>query len=134
MKRIIAVICLFLCFTGCTSDAQDESRASTINETAATVIPAETTVTEELTIPKATEEETIPTTIVAEVETVATEPEIVEETEYQTTYVLNTNSKKFHYSHCSSAGDIKESNKSSFTGSRDEIIAKGYSPCGRCDP
>ena len=51
-----------------------------------------------------------------------------------TTYILNTNSKKFHYPSCSSVDDMKESNKREFTGTRDEVIAMGYDPCGRCKP
>ena len=50
------------------------------------------------------------------------------------TYVLNTNTKKFHYAYCSSADDIKASNRGEFTGTRDEVMAKGYEPCGRCHP
>ncbi len=50
------------------------------------------------------------------------------------TYILNTNTKKFHYPSCSSAADTKPENKSEFTGSRDELIANNYLPCGRCDP
>lgn len=50
------------------------------------------------------------------------------------TYILNTNTKKFHYSSCGSAKKIKDSNKDTYTGSRDELIARGYSPCGNCDP
>ena len=50
------------------------------------------------------------------------------------TYILNTNSKKFHEPSCGSAKQIKEKNKDTFTGTRDQIIAKGYSPCGNCDP
>ena len=50
------------------------------------------------------------------------------------TYILNTNSKKFHEPSCGSAKRISEKNKDTFTGTRDEIIAKGYSPCGNCDP
>lgn len=49
-------------------------------------------------------------------------------------YILNTNSKKFHYPTCSSVGQMKEANKQEYTGSRDDLIAKGYSPCGRCHP
>lgn len=49
-------------------------------------------------------------------------------------YILNTNSKKFHYPTCSSVGQMKESNKQAYTGSRDDLIAMGYSPCGRCHP
>ena len=49
-------------------------------------------------------------------------------------YVLNTNTKKFHYPHCSSTSQMKESNKDYFTGTRDEVISMGYEPCGRCNP
>ena len=51
-----------------------------------------------------------------------------------TDYVLNTNTHKFHYPSCSSVGDMKPENTSYFTGSRDEVIAQGYKPCGRCKP
>ena len=50
------------------------------------------------------------------------------------TYILNTNSKKFHVPTCSSVGQMKESNKQEYTGSRDDIIAQGYEPCKRCNP
>ena len=49
-------------------------------------------------------------------------------------YVLNTNTKKFHWSYCSSAADIKAKNRQEFTGTRDEVIAMGYEPCSRCHP
>ena len=52
----------------------------------------------------------------------------------QTTYVLNTNTKKFHYPTCSSVDDMKEKNKQIYTGSRDEVINMGYVPCKRCNP
>lgn len=51
-----------------------------------------------------------------------------------TTYVLNTNTKKFHYPSCGSAKRIAEKNYAESDESRDELIAKGYSPCGNCDP
>ena len=50
------------------------------------------------------------------------------------TYILNTNTKKFHLPGCSSVKDMKEANKKEFTGSRDEVISQGYSPCKRCNP
>ncbi|MEE5990263.1 MAG: MBL fold metallo-hydrolase [Lachnospiraceae bacterium] len=52
----------------------------------------------------------------------------------KTDYVLNTHTGKFHLPSCSSVSTIKESNKVYFTGTRDELINKGYSPCGRCHP
>ena len=50
------------------------------------------------------------------------------------TYILNTSSKKFHNPDCSGAATIKEQNKQTYTGSRDDLIAEGYSPCGTCKP
>jgi len=49
-------------------------------------------------------------------------------------YVLNKNTKKFHYSGCSSVRRMKESNKVYYSGTRSELIKRGYSPCGRCNP
>ena len=49
-------------------------------------------------------------------------------------YILNKNTKKFHYPYCRSVNSMKESNKEYFTGSRDEVIARGFSPCGNCHP
>ena len=51
-----------------------------------------------------------------------------------TKYVLNTNTKKFHYPTCGSAGKIAAKNYAESNESRDSLIAKGYSPCGNCDP
>lgn len=52
----------------------------------------------------------------------------------QTTYVLNTNTMKFHYPTCSSVDDMKEKNKQIYTGSREDVINMGYVPCKRCNP
>ena len=51
-----------------------------------------------------------------------------------TIYVLNTNTKKFHYPSCGSAKRIAEKNYAESNESRDELIDRGYSPCGNCDP
>lgn len=50
------------------------------------------------------------------------------------TYILNTNTKKFHYSSCSSVNQMNESNKQEYTGNRDDLITQGYEPCKRCNP
>ena len=50
------------------------------------------------------------------------------------TYVINTSSGKFHDPGCAGVASMKEENKETFTGSRDELIAKGYEPCGQCQP
>ena len=49
-------------------------------------------------------------------------------------YILNMKNKKFHLPTCSAANDIAAANRQDFTGTRDELIAKGYSPCGICNP
>ena len=49
-------------------------------------------------------------------------------------YVLNTNTKKFHYPSCGSVQDMKDKNKEYYTGDRQALIDRGYSPCGRCKP
>lgn len=54
--------------------------------------------------------------------------------EKQLTYILNTNTKKFHYPKCKSVSQMKDKNKQEFYGTRDEVIAAGYSPCGNCNP
>ena len=94
----------------------------------------------ETTIAMESTPETLPlietTAIFTEETTVPTVPvtEAPDATEYQTTYVLNTNSMKFHFASCASADDIKDSNRSQFTGTREELLSRGYSSCGRCNP
>lgn len=57
-------------------------------------------------------------------------------TETKVTYVLNTNkrSHRFHRPDCYSAQSIKEENRLDFFGTREEAIARGYKPCGNCNP
>ena len=54
--------------------------------------------------------------------------------EEPSTYVLNTSSHKFHYPSCSGVATMSESNKETYTGSREDLIAQGYEPCGQCNP
>ena len=49
-------------------------------------------------------------------------------------YVLNTNTKKFHYPYCDSVNQMADKNKEYSDSSREEIIASGYSPCKNCNP
>lgn len=50
------------------------------------------------------------------------------------TYILNTNTMKFHKPSCSSVKQMSDSNKSEYNGSRDDLISQGYDPCKRCNP
>ena len=50
------------------------------------------------------------------------------------TYILNLNTKKFHYPACSAVNKISEENKEVFKGDKNELIYGGYFPCGICKP
>ena len=62
------------------------------------------------------------------------EAEDIYNTDPDVTYVLNTNTKKFHYPYCGSVTSMKESNKKETNETRDELISQGYKPCGNCNP
>ena len=49
-------------------------------------------------------------------------------------YVLNTNSHKFHLPSCSSVETISPKNRKDVNESREQIISEGYAPCKRCNP
>ena len=48
-------------------------------------------------------------------------------------YILNTNTMKFHLPTCPSVADIKPGNRGT-AATREEALAAGYEPCGRCSP
>ena len=50
------------------------------------------------------------------------------------TYIINTNSKKFHESSCGMADSISEKNRKETETTREELIQQGYQPAGCCDP
>lgn len=54
------------------------------------------------------------------------------ETSDEVTYIINTNTGKFHQPDCSSVEDMSEKNKKETTESRAELEAQGYSPCKKC--
>lgn len=49
-------------------------------------------------------------------------------------YIFNTNTKKFHLPSCHTVKRMSNSNKRSFSGSRQEAINQGYDPCKVCHP
>lgn len=65
--------------------------------------------------------------------TVADE-EIARQQSFDRGYVLNTSTMKFHYPSCSSVAAMSEKNKQYVETSREELVEKGYSPCGNCEP
>ena len=48
-------------------------------------------------------------------------------------YVGNSNSRKFHYANCTHARKMNQKNRVYFN-SRDEAVNAGYVPCKRCNP
>ena len=50
------------------------------------------------------------------------------------TYIINTNTGRFHLPDCQSVQDMKEKNRKEFFGTREELVDAGYKPCGRCNP
>lgn len=54
--------------------------------------------------------------------------------EQETDYVLNTSSKKFHRPDCPSVDSMSGKNRQEYHGTREELIAQGYEPCGSCNP
>jgi DNA-entry nuclease len=67
---------------------------------------------------------------------VQTTKEYVETTKEQNVitgqYVLNTNTKKIHKTHCHHINKMNEANKKSYSGSLDSLYSQGYTTCGTC--
>ena len=55
-----------------------------------------------------------------------------EETPAPQTFVLNTNTKKYHDPSCPSVDEMSEKNKSVYEGTREELESRGYVACKRC--
>lgn len=117
-----------------TTEAEPESKTS-ILEAVAALSPHETTAEAAETTEKRTEK---PTEAKTEKKTEKRTEKATEKKtaapSAQKTYVLNKSTMKFHLPSCSSCSKIKAENKGSYTGSRDDLISQGYSPCGNCHP
>lgn len=51
-----------------------------------------------------------------------------------TSYVINSNTKKFHLPSCYSVKKMSSKNTKTTKASREELIKEGYSPCKNCNP
>lgn len=145
----IFLVCGLLAFT--TAGSHNSSKSPNY-DTATTTTTVTTTTTEETTVTTKTTTTTETTTTTTETTAAApTEPSTEAPTappaltqeeapaaeqpvSNERTYILNTDSAKFHYPNCHNAKDISPENRREYTGTRDELIAQGYSPCGNCDP
>ena len=52
----------------------------------------------------------------------------------QSDYILNIKSKKVHIPACTGAKKIKNENKETFRGYLKDLLTKGYTACGSCNP
>lgn len=48
------------------------------------------------------------------------------------TFILNSNTGKFHLPDCSSVEQMKDENKETVKGTKEGLIKKGYDPCANC--
>lgn len=111
------------------SDSYFADTEATIMETTVPDTLVQKTSIPETTIPETSVPETsVPETTVPETESPTAAPV------RQHDYVLNKNTKKFHYPTCTSVKDIKPSNRQDYTGTHDEVVNMGYVPCKKCNP
>ena len=109
-------------------DTQQDNLAETWNTSSAVITRTAETFSELISEPVL--EQALGTEAEAETEA-ETETETIEAYIF---YVLNTNTKKFHYPSCSDVENIKQKNRQDYTGTRDEVIGMGYQSCGHCNP
>ena len=102
-------------------------------ETSVTTETTNVSETEKITTTETTTETVAQTTEVS-VATIVTEITTSASTKTERDYILNTNSKKFHYPTCHSAEKISDKNRKEYHGTRDDLISQGYSACGICNP
>ena len=50
------------------------------------------------------------------------------------TYIINTHTGRFHYESCDSVSEMSDSNKQVEETTRENLIKRGYTPCGNCNP
>lgn len=144
---IIVIIVMIATLSGCLYDPEDTSPDDTSAVTESTEEPfniddwrrkTEPTVITSDTVPENPPEGTSEPAPEVDAETTTdnttSAPQTSEEEKVERDYVLNTNTMKFHYPTCDSVADIKDKNREDFHGAREDVVAKGYSPCGRCKP
>lgn len=130
MKRITALILIMLLLCGCS--AADTAVNTDSHEQITVNFPTDNTVNGYRTGSSAKESNSsMPDAIPAD----ETKPAAPSETSPSSTaeYIGNSNSHVFHKSDCSSAKNMKDSNRVIFS-SRDNAIKEGYTPCKRCNP
>ena len=125
---VVLAFCLTLC--GCAQYSQRDSGKQSADSQSRTeeTVSTETNSATLLPVQDDTKQ------VGADVETRSESEPTVTDSKTDTKYMLNRNTKKFHYSDCVSVRAMSEKNKLPSNEDRDTIIARGYSPCGRCNP
>ena len=108
------------------SETTEETIPETENDTSSETVEETIPETENDTSSETTEEAVTETEIV-------TSPETTAENAHTITYVLNTNTKRIHYTDCGSVKKIKPENYDT-TDDFDKAISDGFKPCGNCKP
>lgn len=147
MKKIIlgiAVCILAVSLGGCLDEnyydsVQTTGSAESHFVESTTTVTEETTTTNEVTTSETSSTEsatksTTTSTTKAETTTKITTTSTTKATLVQSTYVLNTNTKKFHRIGCHHVAKIDAENRQDFVGSRQDVINMEYAPCGTCKP
>lgn len=116
-----------------TSDTQTTTKPNTTSTEPTTTKPT-TTQTITTTTPTITGSTTTKSTTTKQTTTkpTTTKPATTVAENNTRTYILNTNTGKFHYPGCRAVGRMNESNKQSVSASYNEMISRGYFPCGIC--
>lgn len=153
IKFALCIVFCIMILGGCSqtdlyiSDRSQVKKAETTQVTTEIATGEETTI-EETTLEETTEEKTTAEETTEEETTERLKEEKSEEHKSKVpknkapqnnktqngSYILNTNTMKFHYPDCKAVKKMKDENKESFSGSRDKVIAMGYSPCSICSP
>lgn len=145
-KTILAVLLLLCALSACAGPTAEHSQprgtlpSAPVSEQVETQPPASEQASTSRPVPTSRPIPTlkpVPTPVPTSEPTPTPEPEpdpTSAPTPAGITYILNTNTYKFHYPRCSSAGQISPSNRREYTGTREQVISMGYSPCGRCHP
>lgn len=139
MKHVLAKILLGAAVLFCVCFAV----SSVVRDMTGTYQPVTDALSAEVAVPSVSEEAE-PTVTPEPEPVVEPEPEPQPEPQPQpkpdpapqteSSYVLNTNTRKFHLPDCSSVKTMKEKNRQDYTGLRQSLLERGYEPCGRCKP
>ncbi len=117
-----------------TESTTDKVTEETTEETTQRKSERTTEETTQIKTESTTEEATLETTVKMTEETTENTDQNTSQNQASIySYILNTSTMKFHYPGCTSVKNMSSKNKQSFTGSRDDIIKMGYSPCERCN-